>query len=111
MEVSQLGVSEQEQFASRNSAVIHEDITCHYHGIDGSGKACNESQMMKDPLGNTAKEEEKKKYKVCLCWAVRSDTREVFDLFYMLRVTLFVTILRMKMNSSRTSPVWRGNMR
>ena len=69
MEVSQLGVSEQEQFASRNSTVIHEDIACHYHGIDGSAKACNESQMMKDPMGNTAEEEEKK-YKVCLCWAV-----------------------------------------
>jgi hypothetical protein len=78
-EMSELGENEQDQIASRESAVIHEDIPCHYHGIDGSAKACNESQveMTKDPLVNTAQEEKKKKYKVCICWAVRFLTIEV----------------------------------
>ena len=78
------------------------------HGIDGYAKACNESQieMMKVPLENTA-QEEKKKYKVCLCWAVRFLTSEVLNLFPTLRVTLFVAIMKknMKEKSLRTSHV------
>ena len=64
-EISELGANEQDQIASRDSTVIQKDIPCHYHGIDGSPKACNESlvEMTKDPLGNTAKEGEEKKKK------------------------------------------------
>ena len=50
-------------------------------GDNGYPKACNESQieMNKNALVNTAQEKDKKKkYKVCLCWAVRSLTSEVF---------------------------------
>ena len=85
------------------------DISCHCHGIDGSAKACNESlvEMRQDPLGNTAQEEKKKKYKVCICWAVRFLTSEVLNLFSTVRVTLFVTIMKknMKEKSLRTSHV------
>ena len=63
-EISELGANEQDQIASRESTVIHKDIACHFHGIDGSVKACNEIQveMTEDALGNTAHEEEKNKF-------------------------------------------------
>ena len=99
-EISELGANEQ---------VIQKDIPCHCHGIDGSVKACNESQveMTEDALGNTAHEEEKNKFKVCICWAVRFLTSEVSNLFSTLRVSLFVTIMKknMKEKSLRTSHV------
>ena len=102
-------ISEQDQIASRDSTVMHKDIPCHYHGIDGSPKVCNKSQveMKKDPLGNTAKEEKEKKYKVCICWAVGFLISEVLNLFSTLRVTLFVTIMKKNMEekSLRTSHV------
>ena len=54
------------------STEFHKDIACHYYGDDGYAKACNESQIaiMKEPLESNAQEKKKKKYKVCLCWAV-----------------------------------------
>jgi hypothetical protein len=97
-EISELGANAQDQIASRDSTVIHKDIPC-YHGMDSSPKACNESQdeMTKYTLVNTAQEEKKEKYKVCICWAVRFLTCKVFNVFSALRVTLFVVITKKNM--------------